>query len=421
MITTPHALAALGLFALAAQEPARPTFRAPVRPQEPAGYAGNPSTLRTPLRQDVEAITFTARADGSYDVALVTAGEPIRVEAVDLEAFVPRVPLLARGDPALERLALFQREYNRNETGLGRAAGTDDLRLANNCLGQGLWEVMLSSTKDGKKALDFHGWFEFPDELYAELLGRATGRAVDPATGLFPDYPALDGVAVPFEMLRRVDAERAVAVEVHLDEPRAALPEQTRKAKLVLTPDVATYRALLAPERQPIRMASFREPGYYDAAKPVALDLAWLAHPRSAVVRDVTGGRVDVRMKEVEIAFENGWRLVLAHEGIASLPVRSEPPAADADVLRMTFGIATPEIYASAAERRAERADEPAGYLFLLDGERANLDNHCKTTDRPRGVDRAFLWRDAERLHVWLVSYERIAIVAHLSLSWPSF
>jgi hypothetical protein len=39
--------------------------------------------------------------------------------------------------------------------------------------------------------------------------------------------------------------------------------------------------------------------------------------------------------------------------------------------------------------------------------------------DHMTGVDCIYAWRDAQDLlHLWLVGYERIALVAHLSARW---
>jgi hypothetical protein len=94
---------------------------------------------------------------------------------------------------------------------------------------------------------------------------------------------------------------------------------------------------------------------------------------------------------------------------------RSEKPADDGDALRLTFGIGTPDIYASAEDRARELAAEVPSYLLLLDAKGANVDNHRA------GLDRIYLWRETGapgRLHLYLVSYERILLAAHYSLPW---
>ena len=51
------------------------------------------------------------------------------------------------------------------------------------------------------------------------------------------------------------------------------------------------------------------------------------------------------------------------------------------------------------------------------DAKGTHVDNHLT------GVDGLYIWRQAGepgKLHLWLVSYERIALVAHYSAPWPA-
>jgi hypothetical protein len=121
----------------------------------------------------------------------------------------------------------------------------------------------------------------------------------------------------------------------------------------------------------------------------------------------VQGG---AKATEVEIAFANGLRLVVADRDLGALPARDKAPDNDKDTLRLTFGIGTPDIYATLAERSAEAAAERPNWLFLLGKDGKHADNH------QTGVDRVFCWSDPKTLHLYLVGYERIAVVAHLAV-----
>ncbi len=391
--------------------------RIDLRVQEPNGYPGNPSTLATPLRQDIKQLELERKADGTYRLALIAPQAAPQLDSIDMRCFVPRIPALAKGNPVLERLALIQREFNRNEMRVELADGSA-LKVANNCLRGGLWEVMEEKKlADGKTALDFHAWFAFPEDRLAELFKEVNGCDFANCKKDLMQYPELGGFVVPLDALRSVQStQTAKGLKLHADEKPIAFGEQTRKAKLLLTPGIATYADFYAPAKQPITTAKFSEPGFYDTKDPVKFDLGWLAHPVSASVRKVKGVADPVEMLEVEIAYENGRRLILGDSTLATLPARSELPTKDAETLRATFGISTPEIYASAAERDAEYKAPRAGYLLLLDKDGKNVDNH------PIGVDRAFAWREKgspDRLNLLLVGYERITTVSRLSFELP--
>lgn len=382
------------------------SWKVAIKPEEAGGYAANPSTLKTPLRQDLTAAELVRGASG-YDLRL--AGSELALSGVDLTLLVPRIPAYARGNDDLVRYLLFQREFNRNEVKLGAVGDLADFKLANNCLKSGLWEIMLDQKVESGNAMVYHGWFSFPRDEYERAFEALNGRPFSGVAKLLAEYPGIDGMAAPLEVLRKVTNERAVEVATLLTEAPIRFGEQKRKAKLLLNQDIATYADFVAPAKQPIKTATFAEPGYYDPKNPVAFDLTWLAKPTEAVRRDVKVGSVDAT--EFEIRFANGYRIVVADRDLATLPERDAAPDNDKDTLRLTFGIGTPDIYASLAERTAEQKEERPNWLMLLGPDGKQLDNHS------RGVDRVFCWREkGGRLHLYLVGYERIAVVSHLVL-----
>lgn len=395
---TPLALNALALVS------GGDAWRISIKPEEAGGYAANPSTLKTPLRQDMTGAELLRGANG-YDLRLT--GSDLALKGVDLTLLVPRIPAYARGNDDLVRYLLFQREFNRNEVKFGAVGDIADFKIANNCLKTGLWEIMLDQKVENGNAMVYHGWFSFPRDEYERAFQALNQRPFAEVAKLLAEYPGIDGMAAPLEALRKVAGEREVQVSTQLSEARILFGEQKRKSKLLLNPNIATYADFVAPANQPIKTATFAEPGFYDPKNPVSFDLSWLAKPAKAVRRDVKVGTVDAT--ELEIAFANGYRIVVADRDLATLPEREAAPDNDKDTLRLTFGIGTPDIYATLADRTAEQKEERPNWLMLLGQDGKQLDNHS------RGVDRVFCWREkGGRLHLYLVGYERIAVVAHL-------
>ena len=363
-----------------------------------------------------ETLELAPRGEGRYDVRLLPGDAAPQLREADLRLLVPRVPRLARGDEALTRLALIQREFNRNEVHNPLPDGTD-FSIANNCLERGLWEVKLARQEAGKTVTFFHAWFTFPKEEYARLFRGANEMDYEPFDKLLASYPGVGGFALPLDALRKVKSEKDLAVpDVHAADPLERLTEQKNKTKLLKT-EVATYGDFTRPDRQPITTAKFNVPGVYDLADAMRFDLTWLARPGRVVWREVASPGVPGTFPEVEVGFENGYRILIADSKLAALPARSEVPATESDVLKLVCGIGTPIIHATAAERAAEISEDRPRYLMILDARGNHIDNHLT------GVDGVYAWRDAGnpgRLHLWLVGYERIALVAHLSARWPA-
>jgi hypothetical protein len=387
-----------------------------IKPDIPTGYPGRVGRFATPLRQDLTLLRLTRLGGGRYALSFARGGEAPALAEVDLRPFIPRVPRLAQGEPPLVRLALIQRELNRIQTRYAVPGTPDSVFLANNCLRRGLWEIGLDRRDTAGQMTYFHGWFTFPEGEYARLFEEVNGAPFSAFAADLTGYPMLDGIPVPLAALRSPAAEaRIQPVAVHADEPVERFSEQARKAKLVLSSAARVYGDWAARDRQPVVTAKFNEPGFYDSSDPVRFDVAWLSSPVEAWWRRVKSAKLAEPFTEVEIRFANGYRLLLADGRLVGLAARSEKPADDGDALRLTFGIGTPDIYASAEDRARELAAEVPSYLLLLDAKGANVDNHHA------GLDRVYLWREngaPGRLHLYLVSYERILLAAHYSLPW---
>jgi hypothetical protein len=410
ILTSLVVCSAAGL-AMAGSAPA-PRDSAPFRLSLNAEKLAVPSGQTLPAYETVELLP---RGEGRYDVRLAPGEGTPSIEKADLRLLVPRVPRLARGNAALTRLALIQREFNRNEVHFALSGG-QDLSIANNCLEQGRWEIKLARAEEDKTVTLYHAWFTFPKADYARLFEEINGLPYGDYESIFAAYPGVGGFRLPLESLRAAKTERELSrLDRHASDPVQRLSEQQRKTKLLQTPDIATYSDFTQPTRQPVTMAKFNGPGVYDDKESMRFDLTWLAKPSRLVWREVA--RDGAAFPEIEAVFENGYRILVADSKLSELPARTEPPRSEADVLKLVCGIGTPVIQASAAERASELAEDRPRYLMLLDPQGNHIDNHLT------GVDGVYVWREAGDpglLHLWLVGYERIAFVAHLSASWPN-
>jgi hypothetical protein len=265
----------------------------------------------------------------------------------------------------------------------------------------------------------YHGWFDFPAAEYARLYESVNGVPYARAEAHIARYPAMGGYAVPLTALRQeMRATDDLAVTAHLDDAVVRYPEQERKARLLVRPaSPRTYRDFVAPGADAVVTAKFSEPGFYTNADPMRFDLSWLARPARATWRQTRNPSVPEVVHEVEVRFENGLRLLVADASLSTLTAHTERPLAEDALLRLTFGIGTPEIYGDTRSRAAEFAADRPAWLLLLDADGRAVDNHFG------GLDRVYLWREAGApgvLHLLLVGYERIAVVGHLTVPWSA-
>src|SRR4030095_12878523 len=239
--------------------------------------AGPSGTLRLALQAEkitapdgaalpsYDTIELTPLGGGRYDVRLTPGDGAPKLAGVDLTPMAPRVPVLAKGNDTLTRLALIQREFNRNETHNMLHDGTD-LSIANNCLQRGLWEIKIAKVDGPKTTNLYHAWFTFPQDEYARLFAAANeGLPEQKWDALFANYPGVGGFVLPLVDLRTVVSEKTITpLATHGADALDRLPEQKGKTKWIRTTGLETYGDVAQPAKQPITLAKFNIPGVYD-------------------------------------------------------------------------------------------------------------------------------------------------------------
>jgi hypothetical protein len=213
-----------------------------------------------------------------------------------------------------------------------------------------------------------------------------------------------------------VEQEWDVPATARWDEEPSAQGEQRLKRKNILTGPVRTYRDWYM---QPVQFASFVQPGRYSSEQPRDTKLQYLADFSGAKLRKVrtTDGHA---LLELELTFRHSktgepTRLIFGGLDLRSLPTAT--PARYDTGWQVPMGIANPSFFESYDELLAAPPLRRSFYGFHLDSSGRWLDHHAI------GVDGPLLHRDAADpriLHLYLLSYERHALLNHLSISCPS-
>ncbi len=405
-----------------------------VKPEVPAHYRDDPSIVAQHFA-DYEVLSLRPSSDpGHFSVLLKGKSGVVKLDDVDLRPFVPRVPAITKGNELLTEIALQQRELNRFDTTMPRLADGTTPHLANNCLRSGLWEFYLTrpGSTPGTDEKFYHSWFEFPSDLYARLFIQETGLDYASYKSLLAHYARLEGLPIDLDFVRKTLSQTVVPlgrINFHENEQILLLPEQLRKLKLVVSRNLNTYAEFHAAANQPVQLASFRPPGLYSTKRPVKFDFSFLASPTGVTHRVVKEPAANAKsLDELEINFAHGlnWKLamrwpfvritrglklVIGGIDLTALPIIRGDSPGDDELTHLTFGFGTPEVYGSYDFRLAEFEREPSTYLLLLDRDNKYVDNH--TT----GLDRVYLPRRASgSIELYIVAYEREAIVAHWTL-----
>ena len=353
---------------------------------------------------------------------------------VDVARMTPGIPRWTADDDGLTRIALTDREWNRQQVQFpGPAAsqqlGSDSGRvtftggdgweasectvasLAKNCLNGGLWEVLLfHHDADGRKQMFYQGWFTFPMGHYARLVEQNTGLTYRDHWYKLEHWDDPAGTVINLDGLRTVQSETSLEAAFDPAEPLVVGGEQVRKRRTLLADNVTTWSDL-PKQSDNIRFATFIPPGTYDVDTPWENEYWRLAQFDGVTHRRVTAANGE-QLDELEVAFTGADgstnRFLVGGVDLATLPVlpqRDYPKG-----LYMPMGIGVPPFYQNYADLLAADPMDSPYYSFLLDESNRWIDHHSAAIDGP------VMHRDADdptKLHLYLLSYERHTLVAH--------
>lgn len=337
----------------------------------------------------------------------------------------------AKIDPDLTTIGLIDREWNRQQVRFDRPSPLLDVReggdgfeqraltrvdLARNCLNAGLWELLLFTTEDGEERVYEHVWFTFPLGLYKQLFEQVNGLSYWSYWWSLEHWVDPSGTPVRLDRLRTVEREWPILATARWNEPVAANGEQRRKRTNILTPVAATYRDWYS---GPVRFASFIPPGRYSRAHPRETQLHYLAELTGTLIRQVKLSGGTPSLFEIELDFRSSQtgeptRLILGGLDWATIPVAS-PEQYDRG-WQVPLGIGNPGFFESYEQVMASPPIHRTFYGFHLDAQDRWLDHHAI------GLDGPLLHWDADDfsiLHLYLLSYERHALLNHFVLALP--
>lgn len=382
------------------------------------------------------AITIQHLGDTRFRFLIEPASDratTIELPEVDLAHMVASVPPWVKLDPDLTRVGLIDREWNRQQVSFGRdspyvriAEDRDGFEeralsrvdLARNCLNAGLWEVLLYTLGEGEERVYEQAWFTFPLGLYKDLFERVNGLSYWDYWWSLEHWVDPAGTPIRLDRLRRVEREWPLQASARWDERPLARGEQRRKLKNVLAPPIYSYRDWY---RQPVQFASFIPPGRYSVSHPRNTELHYLADLTGAVLRRIRMPAPTAQeLFEIELAFRDGkdgtpTRLVLGGLDLAALPRLS--PDRYEQGWEAPMGIGNPSFFESYEHLLADSPLRRPFYAFHLDASDRWINHHAV------GVDGPLLHWDADdpsTLHLYLLAYERHALLNHFIITCPS-
>lgn len=384
-------------------------------------------------RYSSRQLSLIHKGDQHFDFHLKSPRPEIAtviLKDVDLSLFVPRLPSWLPKDENLEIIALVEREWNRQQVSFPKlsphveVSGGDgweqeelySVELARNSLNAGLWELMLFSHEEGKKALYYHGWFDFPLGHYRRIFEEINKVSYWKHWHRLEHWVNPHGRLVAMEKLRTVEEEKLVDISYNPNERLIFSGEQKRKQRLTRAPNVRCWMGFCE-SRQQVRFASFVAPGRYRIDAPWSNEFHRIAKLHRAVIRRVRSPASNKTLSEIELVFHAQGQGTVNRFIVGGIDMDHVPklPMDQYDEgIYMPMGIAVGPFYQDYGALTRQPPHETPYYSVMLDGEGRWINHHEVSIEGP--VIHKDL-HDPSLLHLYLLSYERHTLIAHYVLS----
>lgn len=353
--------------------------------------------------------------------------DTITIENINLLEWIPTIPDYLKDD-YLKKIGIINAEWNRqqvkfveNEFKISKHTeeGKKTVRvdLARNCLNSYLWELSTYAKEGNQQKPLYHGWFEFPRAFYEELFDEVNKGKLTFAE--YKDYlinyqePA--SKVVNFEALRIVESSKQVDF-INLNNEFYPLTG-ARKSKyknIVYPKNPNTINDFL---NDSTAFSTFLYPGYYSTSDPRATTLSKLKYPQKVVVNKViSNNKTKDHCLEFDVIFARGTDTTeLTRVVIGGVKRNEIPQLALNDYnkgYKMPMGIGNHGFYEKVTYTQSHSTKDSPYYAMIVNGEGKWIDSHFF------GVDGPLLHFDKENpklLHFWLLSFERHAMVTHLT------
>lgn len=411
------------------------TMHLPLREFSFAGYPENPAELSVATgRYDGRSLTLVKRDDTHFDFIL----EPSNAQTariiwrnVDASLFATSQPRWTRQHPGNQTIALTDREWNRQQVAFDphsqrvhitggdgwEATNLYSAEIAKNCLNAGLWEIQLFTHEGGNKAEYYHGWFTFPLGHYRQLVELNSGVRFGDIWSRLEHWRNPEGTRLDLSGLRTVRNEWPCAGLFDPQERVIVGGEQRRKQRTTLARNVRTYHDWY--DGRPVAFGAFVKPGRYDNQHPHGQELWRIGSFEKATWRQVNSPATHEPQHELELVFRDTRTGGHNRYIVGGFRADRLPALAMSDYPKgsyMPMGIAVPPLMQSYDELERTPPWTTPYYSVLVDESDRWLNHHDIAVD---GQVMHRDDRDPGLLHLYLLSYERHAILAHFRIPMP--
>ena len=378
-----------------------------------------------------EKLLLDANSDGTYKLTILPANEAsdtVVMPSIDINTYMIAVPERIASDPFLTKITIVNQEWNRQqikypkELGefevLGSGIEKDIVRidLARNCLNTKLWEIAFFVEEEGKEKPLYHGWFDFPLDLYTKLFNANTGLNFDDYSEHLIDWKDPEADFINFDLIREVKEEVAIEYEVYNDQYYPLTGARVKKEKNIVVPKVHTTINNFLTDST--RYSTFTPPGFYNTLTPRVTELGRLITVKGITLSEIAIASVDTNapLHEVIITFTDLEEARTTVWNLGGLDLKSLPTLSlqgHNSGYKMPMGVANHPFYEQYNKAVKNPIKNNPYYSLLSDENGDFLDSH------KIGVDGPIIFWDAEDeglLRIMFMSFERHSFVGHYGI-----
>ena len=355
-----------------------------------------------------------------------TQSDSLILSNVNLMEFMPTVPVHVRNDEYLTEITLVNQEWNRQQVkfSLGdfsfkgtnqESSITRRVDLARNCLNSYLWEVITYANQDSTLAPVYHGWFNFPQELYQSMFKERNDLEFKQFASKLEDWVTPEAKKIDFDILRTIVSDTVIAFESKNKSLYPIVGERKKKEINIIKP--LHYSIIQDFLTNTTLFATFTPPGYYNTSEPRKTKLGALAQLKRVVQSDIISqNHLKDSLIELRFSFLSNSGNIKTDVVIGGVNLEDIPTLPFKESYKgyqMPMGISNHSFYETYEECLKKTSFDNPYYSLIVDSNGLFLDSH------DIGIDGSLLHfdsQDAKKLHVWLLSFERHAFVGHYVL-----
>ena len=343
--------------------------------------------------------------------------DTIKLENINVSELIPTIPDHIKSDDYLSYVSCINQEWNRNQVKFdaGQFKSTipnvTRVDLARNCLNAYLWEVILY-TEENKKTVPYaHGWFDFPQAEYARLFEKKNDIPFSKFQKPLENWVEPESKKVDFSNLRVIRDTIDIEFQDLSDAMYPIKGARKKKYKEIIYPD--TFSTMRDLQSDSTLFATFSPPGIYNKNDPRKTELGRFYNLTNIELHTTDVPTSSDMLHEIELSFthksnQTSTKLVFGGLDFNEFPVFSEQEANKG--WKNSMGIGNHPFYETYDQHIQYKSEKSPYYGLITDAKDNWLDSHKIGID---GQIFHFTNADKKHLHLWLLSFERHALVGH--------